>query len=248
MKKTLAFSLSIFFALPSVAATLPPDFEARYSIRKGILEVGQAVRTLSRHADGALTYSSETKTTGITAFFLKENLSQFTRFEEKDGFIRPLEYRYKRVGHTNKTVVQTYQWQKAEVNSRVDDETYVYEMPPRTLDQNVYQLGLMLDLADGRRNMRYEIGENVRLKSYDVKLDKRETIVTPLGRVDTVVVYVREGNNVTTLWAAPDLAYLPVRIEHSENGSTFSAILEALSGIPRSSKTFINNDDNNGFD
>lgn len=245
LKTSIIFLLTLAYALPATAATLPPDFVARYSIRKGILEVGAAVRSLSRTSDGGLVYTSETKTVGITAIFLREHISQTTRFEAKDDFIRPLEYRYRRDGRKKKTVIQTYQWQKSEAVSRVDDDTYVYATPPRTLDQNVYQLGLMLDLADGKRSLTYDIAENVRLKRYEVKAGQRETIITPLGRVDTIVVYVRDGAILTTLWAAPDLAYLPVRIEHTEDGSTFAAVLTDLSGIPRP-KAFSNGDD--GFD
>jgi len=247
MTRVFVLLLSIACAIPAEAANLPPDFIAKYSIRKGLLEIGKATRSLAHAADGSLLYTSESRTSGMTAMLFPERVIQTTRFEMKDGFIRPLDYRYQRDGRKKKSVTQTYQWQIGEVTSRVDGETYQYATPPRTLDQNIYQLGIMLDLADEKRSMHYSVGENVRLKGYDITSTRREIVVTQLlGRIDTIVVRSDNDNVHTTLWCAPELAYLPVRIEHTEDGTTFSAVIEGLSGIPRPKKSA--SDGENWFD
>ena len=247
MTRLFVLMLLIAGAIPAQAANLPPEFTANYSIRKGLLEIGKATRTFGHATDGSLVYTSESRTSGMTAMLFPERVVQTTRLEKKDGFIRPLDYRYQRDGKKKKSVTQTYQWQKGEVTSRVDGETFQYAIPPRTLDQNIYQLGIMLNLADGKRSLHYSVGENVRLKGYEVTSTRREIVVTQLlGRIDTIVVRSDDDNVHTILWCAPELAYLPVRIEHTEDGTTFSAVIEGLSGIPRPKKSA--SDGDNWFD
>ncbi|MCK4587906.1 MAG: DUF3108 domain-containing protein, partial [Gammaproteobacteria bacterium] len=77
------------------------------------------------------------------------------------------------------------------------------------------------------------VADGGKLKSYDAVIQKTETIETPAGEFETIRVNRDDGKRVTTLWCAPDLNYLPVRIEHYKKGDTkVNAYLVKVKGLP----------------
>ena len=94
----------------------------------------------------------------------------------------------------------------------------------------------MSDLADEKTAFNYRIADGGKLKSYDIRIVDKEIVTTPLGKIEAIkLIRYREGENKrqTTLWCAPQLNYLPVKLEHTEKGgSVFTALLRRLKGIP----------------
>lgn len=211
------------------AAELPPAFHAHYTIKKGFLTLGEATREFKIQPDGSLEYISRSWATGMASVFIKENVTQETYFKIQNNTIKPMAY----YSESNKgtTVWQMYDWSAQKTYSRRNDDSYIYEIPEVTYDQNVYQLALMLDLADGKRNMTYYLGENKRLESYPIKYLGNKTVNTEFGELETIVIRRDQKNATTTLWCAIKLNYLPVQIDHKESGIRFSAYLDQLSGI-----------------
>jgi len=237
MKKIHRFFITFFialftasFCLPIYAAKLPADFTARYEIKKGFIKIGTAQRSLKRKSNGEAVYTSDSKTTGFISSFFKEHILQTTRFRFENELIKPLVYFYSR-NNGKKTVEQTYDWQKKIVRSQRNDKLFVYDIPDKVQDQSIYQLSLMLDLADGKRNFTYHIAENVRLVDYRVKQIGSKKITTDIGKFNTVVMQVKNSKITTTIWLAKALSYLPVKIEHEEGGATFTAYIKSVSGL-----------------
>ena len=66
-----------------------------------------------------------------------------------------------------------------------------------------------------------ERAERGKVKTYVVKREGEERIETALGRLDTVRISRSAGDDrKTTVWAAPELRYLPARIEHRDSDDT----------------------------
>ena len=216
--------------LPVYSADLPPDFIAHYEIKKGFIQIGTAKRSLKRKNNDEAVYTSNSKTTGFISSLFKENILQTTRFSFKDNLIRPLVYFYNR-NRGKKTVEQTYNWQTNMVHSQRNDKLFEYEIPNIVQDQSIYQLSLMLDLADGKRNFTYHIAENVRMVDYHVRHISSKRLKTDIGTLDTIVMQVHNSKITTTIWCAKSLNYLPVKIEHEEGGTTFTAYVRSVSGL-----------------
>ena len=119
----------------------------------------------------------------------------------------------------------------------IDDKKKPWQLKieQNTLDKLVYQLALMSDLADNKTLLNYRIADGGKLKDYKIKILDEEIITTPLGRINTIKLTrerVRSKGRETTLWCAPALNYLPVKLEHTEKGgSIFTAVLRRLKGI-----------------
>jgi len=216
---------------------LPPDFVAFYKIENSFLTLGKAERRFKKHSDNTFTYTSISKTSGVVAFFAKERLEETTQFIIKNAQVQPLNYRYQRVGRKHQTVKQTFNWPQQTVTSLIDDKTPIlYEIPKKTLDLNVYQFSLMYDLANGLRNMEYHLAEHKKLRSYPIRFIRNETIDSLFGPLETLVIERTYKKLRTTLWAAPRLHYLPLRIKHEEKGDEYTATLQRLTGMTLSKK------------
>lgn len=211
------------------AETLPPTFSAKYEIKKGFISIGFATRSFFTEEDKRY-YVSDSKTAGVIGALFKEHIIQKTHFLFEYGVVKPLSYHYDR-NNGKKTVKQTYNWKKGEVFSQRDDKSFEYKVPVGAQDQSSYQLALMIDLANGKRNFTYHIAENVRLMDYDVRHTGNEKISTIRGTLDTVVMQVKTKKVKITIWCAPKLHYLPVKIEHDEDGISFIAELVSLNGL-----------------
>ncbi len=215
---------------PLAHAQLPPPFVAEYRISMGLLSLGKAERELRRDGDG-LIYISRSRTAGMLSWLVKEDLTETSRVEWMNGRVRPLLYHRKRIGRKNQDIEQRFDWQQGKVYSRINGELHVFDLPSDGLDQNMYQLSLMVDLAAGKRSMDYAVAGNEKFRRYPIRMIGRESVDTPWGRLETLVIQRKEKKVTTTMWCAPRLYYLPVRIGHEEKGNRFTAELQSLRGM-----------------
>ena len=92
------------------------------------------------------------------------------------------------------------------------------DLEDNTVDKLSYQIALMRDLAQGKRDIAYKIADKGKLKTYHLKVVGEEILDTELGQLKTVKL-LRQGSNkkrFSYLWCALKLHYLPVKVEHHE--------------------------------
>jgi hypothetical protein len=149
--------------------------------------------------------------------------------------VQPQLYRYRRTGGKKEKDLQLkFDWSHMLVN--IDDKKHPWQLKveANTLDKLVYQISLMRDLQSQQKQFVYLIADVGKLKTYHINILAEETITTPLGKIKTIRL-TRERNKPkdrqTTLWCAPELHYLPVKLEHIEDGTRFTAMLKSLKGI-----------------
>ncbi|HDY84394.1 MAG TPA: DUF3108 domain-containing protein, partial [Methylophaga sp.] len=76
-----------------------------------------------------------------------------------------------------------------------------------------------------------------KLKNYQIRVIGKETITTPLGEIDTIKLTRhrnKDEDRETTLWCSPALDYMPVKLEHIEDETTFTAVIRQLKGFDTS--------------
>ncbi len=212
------------------AADLPPAFRADYIIKKGPFELGRSSRELSYGDNGELVFRTDSQSAGLVSLFYSEQISETTRMQQLDGRVVPIEYRYQRDGKRKRTISQQFDWAKSNVTSQVDSTVYEFALDEHALDQNGYQVNLMIDLAKGLRDISYPVARKNKMRRYEISHIGNERIETVLGAIDTVVIQ-RKEDKITTMWCAPDLYFLPVKIQHEEDGSVFTAYLHSLAGM-----------------
>ncbi|MDX1803606.1 MAG: DUF3108 domain-containing protein [Alcanivorax sp.] len=118
----------------------------------------------------------------------------------------------------------TFQWDPPRVHNESEDDAANMDIPPNTLDELTILLRGRCVFARGDKEYTVQSAYGDDLRTHHFVVIDRETIDSPLGKLDTLVVEKkREGDSKkkrrTLFWVAPKLDYMVVRAKHIE--STF---------------------------
>lgn len=231
--------LLALFCLPSAAhaedGPLLRPFTAVYTVhRDDIGVIGENQRTLSTGKDGRYVYESVARATGWVAWMFKDEVVERSTWTYADSHIRPLEYIYDRSrGRTQRRVRLAFDWERKLVTNTIGKDAWRMPIPEGAQDKLVYQLSLMRDMQrPNRPSLTYRIADGGTLKTYQFAVLGEEDISTPLGKLRTIKIERINDKRDTTVWLAPRLQYLPVRIRQTDkDGSELSMQLKSLAGL-----------------
>jgi len=210
------------------------------------LQAGELNQQLETLTDGLHRFRSATKAKGVVALFKRDTVKETSLWTLSQQQIKPRQYLYQRNGgKKDKYLRMDFDWRNRSVH--IDDRVHPWdlEIEDSTLEKHVYQVQLRLDLLQNpkQKTFNYLIADGGRLKHYQIKRLEQETITTPLGSINTVKFKRQrdrdsDKDRETTLWCAPELNYLPVKLEHIEkDGTKFTAVLRRVEGISKSAFT-----------
>ncbi|MDO3384558.1 DUF3108 domain-containing protein [Gilvimarinus sp. SDUM040013] len=140
--------------------------------------------------------------------------------------LRPLSYSYERTGlGRDRTAKLDFNWETGKVTNNVQDKPWKMKIEPGVLDKLSFQIQLQHDLIAGKtESLAYDIADGGRVKHYEFEIVGRETLETPLGKVDTVKIKRsrKDDDRVTYAWMAPKYDYLLVRMQQEEGGDVYT--------------------------
>lgn len=234
--------LILFCAATSAFAkdnTLPisDNFSVEYVLESGLFTIGKTRRSLNRLENGLYVFESYTWPAGMLSVFYKGDLTERSVWKYQDSMAVPIEYSYKDTNEKNtRDAVLTFDWDNNVVTNNINGDPWELKIKKGTLDKLLYQVSIMLDLVSDHKktNLQYLVADGGKLKTYNAEIQESESIKTPAGVYETVRI-VREGKkSITTLWCAPSLNYLPVRIEHykKKQKTRVNAYLTSVTGLP----------------
>lgn len=211
----------------------PQSFSAQYVLKRNDVALGIATRSLRPVKDGRYLYASTTSATGVIAWFVKDKIDEHSLFSLEQGRIHPLEYVYDRHGGSKtRRVKLVFDWTKGIVTNVIDGDPWRMEIPPDAHDKLSYQLAIMRDLQNGRKELSYAIADGGKLKNYSFDIIGEEQVDTAYGRLKALKIRRLDDKRATTIWCAPTMSYLPVRLEQQEtDGSELSMHLQSVQGL-----------------
>lgn len=224
-KKLLMGATIYIFALTVQAA--PPSFQATYSVIKSGLTLGEMTANLS-YGQNNYTYLKNTKANGIAAFISGDTLNERSSGDKKGEQLASKQYSYQ---HKNRRKNQMDQFNfisATEVKGRYKDENYQLTVPTGTIDPALLELKIMDDMTN-QRPLNYRITEKGKLKNYNFQRQGKETLELPAGKYlcEKIHMIRDDGNRSTTIWLAPELNYVPVKIRHNEKGDIIETALKS---------------------
>lgn len=205
------------------AATRRLDsFTAIYDLKVGPLSVAKLEYALESQGDAYL-YRLTSQPKGLAALFSGEARSEEVagRWRE-DGTPQPV--RYQRIDHpgTNSaaTHVVSFDWVKKRLRIEADGDTDTAALPDYAFDPMSEQLRLMQQVADGATGPIEHVVANLKgIKHWRFKVQKQEKIPGPQGMVQAIRVdRVDQRNKQLTLWFAPELDHMLVRLQQKKKG------------------------------
>jgi len=222
-------SSAAVFAAPALA-----PFEVDYELERSGLTLIEMHRRLLVSGDGNYRFESDSRPTAALRWLFKDRIREtsFWRYVGDDP--RPQVYRYERSGGRNEESIElVFDWSKHTVTDKRRTPVWSTTIPAETTDKLLYQLQLMLDLQAGNENPGYTVADDGKLRHYQYRKIGEETLELDFGAFKTIKLYQNDGRRSTTIWCAPELDYLPVRIEHTEkDGSRMQANATRIKGLP----------------
>jgi hypothetical protein len=109
-----------------------------------------------------------------------------------------------------------------------EEETTEYEIDENTQDELTILLTAGCALENGADSYKAKAAYGDEVDEHHFRVTKRETLDTPAGTVDTLVVKKQrdeDSKRRTLFWVAPELDYMVVRAKHIENPALFGELI-----------------------
>ncbi|MEE8093078.1 MAG: DUF3108 domain-containing protein [Gammaproteobacteria bacterium] len=187
------------------------EFSVRYDTSRGIYR-----------------FSSSTAARGVLKIIRPRPIVERSEFVSEAGTITPLEFWFEdgsRRGHDNFHIL--FDWDNEVAVAETEDGRQEFPLAHGTLDRGTMQIQVMLDMAQPGSLGSYTLTDDDGLTTYDYRADGDTLLETPYGSLSTqAFIQERAGSSRRLLlWAAPELHYLPVRIEQQRDGETRSVLV-----------------------
>jgi hypothetical protein len=156
-------------------------------------------------------------------------------FRMESGAVRPLEFWYEdgsRSGEDNVHVV--FDWDRGVATVSGAQARREMAVPAGALDRGSLQVARMRDLAATGAPRAYTIVDDDSVAEYESADNGMATITTGVGSVATrILTQQRAGSSrVNWIWVAPELRFLPVRMEQRRDGEVQTAFeLVSVDGL-----------------
>lgn len=204
------------------SASMPEPFSAEYRVKYRFFEVGRYFLRLHTGDDGSYRYTSLAEPSSFISVFTGRQLKELSRGQWRCDGPEPLLYR--------RSVHKDDGWKDEEI--RFDGEAAA-ELPADALDPASLVLALMHDAGQEQLRERYTlVDEDGDVRSYGIR-DHGWVDVDADGEQWRARKLERQGGNPDyslTVYLAPELGWLPVRIDYTDKGKAFSMYLVKVEG------------------
>lgn len=219
------------------ASQLPADpelvlkpFSAAFSVKRNFIPLGELELKFTLSDTGDYSYHAHTMPGMLTGLFSGDEILEESHGRLSGDDIRPLRYHYRDEGGEAENTALAFDWDALEVHTSSGGITWSQPIAPGTQDKLSQQLLVRLDLAQGKKEMAYQVADGGKIKQYRFQVEGKDPIETPYGRLDCLRVKRSKASRAPdyTIWFAPELNYLPVKIERQRSGRTYRMVLDEL--------------------
>ncbi len=216
MRSSFWLLISLPVALAAAAQGVPPvRVEIHYELTRNGSTMAEVVERLV-HGNGAYELTETWKGRGIYRL-----LGRATRVSKGDlaaGGPRPREFVDERSGRSTQRV--WFDWRAQTATRRYKGEERTEPVPAGTQDRLSFLLALGY-LSQKGEPVSLHIVDGRGMSRHTYKPNGRERLATPAGEFNALrLIRRKDDGDVSEMWLAAELGYLPVRIVIVENDGT----------------------------
>jgi hypothetical protein len=208
-----------------------PLFSAEYALTRSTLPIATVKLSLQHHKNGFL-FKSTTEPTIPLSWIREDLVIESSYWGYHNNFPRPTYYHYKRSNRNNlHEVMLNFDWDSQTLTTTTNGDSWKMALADKMLDKSLVQLALMEALAKGEKPFNYRVADGGQPKDYQFRETGRAILKSKLGSIEAIKILRKKAGKAadTTLWMAPSLNYLPIRIDRVRNGAVYSMLIESLS-------------------
>jgi len=197
-------------------------FKASFTVNWHGMSAGTAQLQLQRLPDGRWSYQSLTSAHGLFRIAMPAELRSRSVFGIVDGHIVPEQFTADDgTSRDSKDQDLRFDWNANRVTGMAERRRVDLPLQPGILDTMSIQVAMMHELLSGRSPRHFVLVDKNKIKDYDFTAQGEETLQTALGEYRTVIYRSSRPGSAdgTWYWCAPDLGYLPVKVERREGKS-----------------------------
>ena len=234
MKTTIKYRVlilaSIIFYIGNLNA-VPADYEAVYSVK--LMQADGTLRAKLKNNNGTYSYTLKTEPTGFWKLIANGSINESSQFEIVDGEIRSINYRLNDTIRRNpRESVVDFDWSKKTIQGFYKDRMIDFYIERRILTRILLQIEIMHQKQRNNLEDSYLIIDKDEIKEIEItSSNSGKKISVPFGSYEVFEVSHRSknSNRINTFWLAPDLDFLPLKLEQTEgNKVNFEANLVQL--------------------
>jgi hypothetical protein len=213
------------FLAESLAALPLEPFEARFQVSRNGLVLGTMDIRFTLDDKGGYTYSGHTKPGELLGLFISDEVHEASEGSYRNERIKPVRYHYLQDnGKRKKQTELEFDWSAGQVWTESEGQRWVQSLSSNTQDKYSQQLALRLDLAKGERQVSYPVADGGKIKTYHYRVMEDEWIDLPYGRLKCLQVKRSKQQHPPdyVIWIAPELNYLPVKIERKRSSGSYA--------------------------
>jgi hypothetical protein len=214
-----ALLLALGSSLASASETALRPFTASYSITWHSMSAGSSSLKLEKLPDGRWAYSSQSSAKGLFRLAMPAELSSRSVFRIVDGRILPESFTADDGASSNEKDQRiTFDWAAGKVTGVAERRPVDLQTRPGLLDTLSVQVALMHEMLAGRKPERFALVDKDKIKTYNYTVEGEETVRSAIGEYRTVIFRSArpDSKNGTYFWCAPDLGYLPLKVERRD--------------------------------
>ena len=211
--------------------SMPNDYEAVYSVK--LMQADGTLRAKLEKNEGIYTYSLKTEPTGFWKLIANGSIHESTDFKVIDEIIKPMSYKLRdTIRRTPRESEITFDWINGVMRGFYKDRSIDLKIEPSILTRILLQIEIMHQKQRNRLKESYLIIDRDEIKEIDISTSNSgKKISVPFGSYDVIEVSHRSkgSNRINIFWLAPDLDFIPIRLEQTEdNKVNFEANLVQL--------------------
>ena len=200
-------------------------FTAKFQVIRNSVPLGTLDLQLDLKPEGSYNYTGHTQPGAVIKWFISDEVHESSTGQYADRQVVPLTYEYRQGnGKLKKRTFLEFDWKTEKVWTTSEGSRWSQQLVPGTHDKFSQQLALRLELSAGAKKASYAIADGGRIKTFHYKVVGSEYINLPYGRLKCLKVRRSKENKPPdyTIWFAPELDYLPVKIDRKRKSVHFS--------------------------
>lgn len=210
------------------------EFEAVYNVRASVAS-GELSMSLSADADGGFLFRTITRPRGFVRMFARGEIDERSRVLFTDNSVVPLDYTLRDTISKDRDADVRFDWDNGVVVGAERGNEVSGKLQAGMLNRAALYVAIMRDLQRNHLPDEYVLFDRGATKAYQLENLGSEVVEVPYGSFNAVklVRNADDSRRSMYLWCAPELDFLPVRIElYKDDKRVSRADLRAVKGLP----------------
>ena len=224
---TLIFALLFY----SLGWSIPSEFQAIYNAQLKQVD-GQVMMTLKKEQDNLYSYEIITRPSGFWRVIIDGSIREKSTFVFNDGLVQSKTYELTdTIRSKPRQSLAIFDWDNLLLSGNYKDRKFELPLNIDVIDRATLQIAIIANNQVANLSSDYYILDRDKILKVQVNKKSIVNVRVPFGEFEAIEIEHtgEQSESTNSLWLAPKLGYIPIKIAQKKDGKTvFSASLAQL--------------------